>query len=75
MDVVSIGPIEAEPGTVREQFKAVAAQLAGRKLGFVYLPYDVDAAAILQAAREGLGDRIVGGGREIDTGLPRHRPL
>lgn len=60
MDVVSIGPIEADVSAVREHFQSAAGQLAGRKLGFVYLPHDVETAPLLRAAREGLGDHVVG---------------
>lgn len=60
MDIVSIGPLEADPEEVRREFATVAERLAGRKLGFLYLPHDLDAAPLLKAACEGLGDRVVG---------------
>lgn len=60
MDIVSIGPLEVDPDQVRREFETVAERLEGRKLGFLYLPHDVDAAPLLKAACEGLGDRVVG---------------
>jgi len=60
MELVSIGPLEADPQRIREEFAAVAARLAGNKLGFFFAPHDVDATPLLEAARDGLGDRIVG---------------
>jgi len=60
MDIVSIGPLDADPEQVRREFETVAERLDGRKLGFLYLPHDVDAAPLLKAACEGLGDRVVG---------------
>lgn len=60
MDVVSIGPVEAEPERLREAFGAVGARLAGDKLGVLFAPHDADLPGLLQAAREGLGGRIVG---------------
>lgn len=60
MDIVSIGPLEADPEQVRREFKTVAERLEGRKLGFLYLPHDIDAAPLLKAACDGLGDRVVG---------------
>ncbi len=60
MDIVSIGPLEANLEQVRREFATVAERLEGRKLGFLYLPHDVDAAPLLKAACEGLGDRVVG---------------
>lgn len=60
MDVVSVGPVEAEPESLREAFGAVGARLAGDKLGVLFAPHDADLRGLLQAAREGLGGRIVG---------------
>jgi len=60
MDVVSIGPVEADPQRVREEFRAVASRLSGDKLGFFFAPHDADVGALLQAATDGLGGRIVG---------------
>ena len=75
MDVVSIGPIEADPQRVRDAFQAVADRLAGSKLGFLFAPHDAELAALLSAARDGLGDRIVGattgGAAFTDRGFTR----
>ncbi|MGH1345394.1 MAG: FIST signal transduction protein [Nannocystales bacterium] len=60
MDIASIGPLDVEPEQVRRAFEAVADRLEGRKLGFLYLPHDVDAGPLLKAACDGLGDRVVG---------------
>ncbi len=60
MEVVSIGPLEASPDVLRGEFQAVSARIAGRKLGILYLPPDVEPSPFLKAAVEGLGDRVIG---------------
>ncbi|MCR9165660.1 MAG: FIST signal transduction protein [Nannocystaceae bacterium] len=60
MDVVSIGPVEAEPQRLSEAFSAVGDRLAGDKLGVLFAPHDADLPVLLRAASEGLGGRIVG---------------
>ncbi len=60
MDVVSIGPIEADPALLAEEFRTARARLRGRALGLVFLPHHVDAGPLLAAASEALGERVVG---------------
>lgn len=60
MDIVSIGPLDPDPQALYQEFATVGARLSGRKLGLVYLPHDVDAAPLLEAASEGLGGDVVG---------------
>ncbi|MEM6294228.1 MAG: FIST N-terminal domain-containing protein [Myxococcota bacterium] len=60
MDVVSIGPIKADPARLAAEFRAARERLRGRALGLVFLPHDVDAAPLLAAASEALGERVIG---------------
>ena len=60
MEIVSCGPLQPEPEALRKELASVAARVSGRKLGLVYLPANVDHAAFMSAARDGLGDAVVG---------------
>ncbi len=60
MDIVSVGPVSGGPDALRREFAAVGSRVDGPKLAIVYLPFDVDHAAYLAAASEGIGGPVVG---------------